>query len=263
MSILNGVAATQGANDEMSMLGQRVRGLRKQHRLSQERLASMAGTSPSQISLVESGKSKPSLKTAVAIARALDTSLDFLTGAAEDSRKVTQLHWELGRQSGLLIDLQAEIQKRTGNPWTDFVKQPWTDFVGIAQIDAAAGAGTVADAREERVIGRIKFPSLWLRREGLHPRRCRIMEVIGESMEPTLPDRCVILVDRSRQKLEDGKVFLIHTRDEWLVRRALGHKTEGWLLSSDNRDKKTWPTMPWPEDGGIGGEVRWAWFSLP
>ena len=89
------------------------------------------------------------------------------------------------------------------------------------------------------------------------------MDVIGESMEPTLPDRCVILVDQSTDELEDGKVFLIHTRDELLVKRALRHKTEGWLLSSDNGDKKTWPTMPWPEDGGVGGEVRWAWFSLP
>ena len=261
LSILNGVAATQGANDEMSMLGQRVQALRKQHRLSQERLASMAGTSPSQISLVENGKSKPSLKTAVAIARALDTSLDFLTGAAEDPRKVKRLHWELGKQSALLVDLQAEIQKRTGDPWTDFVRDPWTDFVGIAQIDAAAGAGTVAD--DDLVIGRIKFPSLWLRREGLHPRACSIMEVIGESMEPTLPDRCMILVDHSTDELEDGKVFLLRTRDERLVKRALRHKTEGWLLTSDNGDKKTWPTMPWPEDGRLLGKVRWAWFSLP
>ena len=215
----------------------------------------MAGTSPSQISLVENGKSKPSLKTAVAIAQALDTSLDFLTGAAGDDRKVTRLLNELRRQSARLVDMQAEVQETTG--------EPWTDFVGIAQIDAAAGAGSVAHGHEERVVGRIKFPSVWLRREGLNPRACRIMDVIGESMEPTLPDRCVILVDQSTPGLEDGKVFVISTRDELLVKRALRQKTEGWLLSCDNGDKKTWPTMPWPEDGRLLGQVRWVWYSLP
>ena len=148
LSILNAVPATQGTNDEMSMLGQRVQALRKQHRLSQERLASMAGTSPSQISLVENGKSKPSLKTAVAIARALDTSLDFLTGAAEDRRKVTRLQWELGKQSALLVDLQAEIQKRTGEP-LDRLRQanPGQTSSESPKSTQPPVQGTVADTR--------------------------------------------------------------------------------------------------------------------
>ena len=217
----------------------------------------MAGTSPSQISLIENGKSKPSLKTAVAIARTLDTSLDFLTGAAEDQRRVTQLLFELRKQSALLVDMQAEVQEKTG--------APWTDFVGIDQVDAAAGTGTVAHDDDERVVGRVKFPSLWLRREGLYAPSCRIMHVVGEAMEPTLPDGCLILVNRGSRRLEDGKVFAVHSRDELIVRRALQQKqkTEGWLLSSDNGDKTTWPTVPWPEDGRLVGEVRWAWFSLP
>ena len=255
LSILNTAPAAQEVNDELSMIGQRVKALRTRHRLSQERLASMAGTSPSQISLVENGKSKPSLKTAVAIARALDTSLDFLTGAAEEQRRVAEILYELRKKSALLVDMRAEVQRKTG--------APWTDFVGIDQIDAAAGTGTVAQDDEERVVGRVKFPSLWLRREGLHARSCRIMQVVGESMEPTLPDGCLILVNRSSRDLEDGKVFVVDTRDELIVRRALKHSSEGWLLSSDNGDKTTWPTVPWAEGGRVVGEVRWAWFSLP
>lgn len=81
-------------------------------------------------------------------------------------------------------------------------------------------------------------------------------------MEPTLPDGCSILVNHESTDLEDGKVFVIRSGDELLVRRALRHKTGGWLLDSDNPDKRRWPTMAWPHEGSVG-EVRWVWHSLP
>ena len=246
-------ALTSQEADDMGMLGQRVKALRERHHLRQDGLARKVGTSPSQISLIESGKSQPSLKTAVAIARALNTSLDFLTGAAPDERRVARILYELRQKTALMVDMQAEVQQKMG--------EPWTDFVGIPQIDAAAGAGIID--REERVVGRFKFPALWLRREGLRAESCQIVQVVGESMEPTLPDGCLILVNRRNRDLEDGRVFLIRTGDELIVKRALEHETEGWLLTSDNPDKKAWPTVPWPEDGRPVGEVRWASYSLP
>ena len=30
-----------------------------------------------------------------------------------------------------------------------------------------------------------------------------------------------------------------------------------WLLKSDNRNKRRWPTRPWPGDAKIVGEVNW------
>lgn len=45
--------------------------------------------------------------------------------------------------------------------------------------------------------------------------------------------------------------------DELIVKRALRDKQAGWLLVSDNPDKRTWPTKPWPDDGEIVGEVKW------
>ena len=31
----------------------------------------------------------------------------------------------------------------------------------------------------------------------------------------------------------------------------------GWLLFSDNPDKAARPTVPWPEEATIVGEVKW------
>ena len=234
------------------MLGQRVKGLRNRHGLSQETLATMVGTSTSQISLIENNRSQPSLKTAIAIARAFDTSLDFLTGAVDDDRRSTRLLAEIRRHDRRVRELETGvIRDRHGGT---------SNFDGITEFDSVAGGSAIA--RDRVVTARIRFPIAWLRREGLDARRCHIMGVVGESMEPTLPDGCSILVNGENRDLEDGKVFVIRTGDELLVKRTLKHKT-GWLLSSDNPDKRTWPTMAWAGNEQAVGEVRWVWHSLP
>ena len=235
------------------MLGQRVKALRKDHGLQQETLAGMVGTSPSQISLIENNKSQPSLKTAAAIARALDTSLDFLTGTIDDKRRSTMLLKEIERQARRTFEVEAGIKER-GFGHT-------LGSRGIQVNDRTVGTGGIR--RTADVTAMIGFPRTWLNREGLEPHRCEIIGVAGESMEPTLPDECSILVDRARRNLEDGKVFVISTGDGLIAGRAVQQKSGNWLLESDNPDKKKWPTMAWPADARIVGEVRWVWHSLP
>ncbi len=82
-------------------------------------------------------------------------------------------------------------------------------------------------------------------------------------MEPTLPDGCSILVNRWSRRPEDGKVFVIRTEDELIVKRMVQDKEAGRLLSSDNPDKGAWPTQPWPDDAKVVGEARWVWYTLP
>ena len=52
----------------------------------------------------------------------------------------------------------------------------------------------------ERVTDRVKLRQPWMRMHGLQGDRCRIVKVTGESMEPTPPEGCSILVDMSRRK---------------------------------------------------------------
>ncbi|MCY4635005.1 MAG: LexA family transcriptional regulator [Acidobacteria bacterium] len=235
------------------MLGQRVKGLRKRYRLSQEKLGSMVGTSPSQISLIENNRSKPSLTTATAIARALDTSLDFVTGEVDDDRRSAKLLAEVRRHAMKVAELETGIMRDPG--WAT------TGFGAIPELDQVAGGSAVN--RDHVVKTKIRFPLVWLRNEGLNAHKCHIIGVVGESMKPTLPDGCSILVNRENRDLEDGKVYVIRSGDELLVRRALKHQADRWLLSSDNPDKRSWPTMAWPENARTVGEVRWVWHSLP
>lgn len=60
------------------MLGQRIRKFRKLRQLKQAQLAELVGTSPSNISHIERGKTKPSLQIVVDIANQLEVPMDKL-----------------------------------------------------------------------------------------------------------------------------------------------------------------------------------------
>ena len=126
--------------------------------------------------------------------------------------------------------------------------------VDVLEVAPAAGSGAVVEG--ERVTGRIKFRRTWLRRHGLVADNCRVLTVAGESMEPTLPDGCSMLVNRAQRRLRDGRIFVVRTADGLIVKRAVG-EGGGWVLTSDNPSGE-WPPVPWPTDAEVIGEVKWA-----
>ena len=71
------------------------------------------------------------------------------------------------------------------------------DYVAVYELAAASGGGAVVV--DERIIGRFKF-----RREWLAARDCRVIRVLGESMEPTLADGCSIIVNRAKPTMAHG-----------------------------------------------------------
>lgn len=232
---------------DVGINGTRVQTIRKQRGLSQKQLAALVGTSNSQISMIEHGRSRTSLRSTMALAEALGTSMDHLAGRVEDARPTREIAAELKMNIARVRDLE-EGRAEPLDPG-------WRDHVGIEEIDAAAGAG--GGGGDGPVRGRLKFPSPWLRKHGLRPHLCRIIRVAGESMEPTVPDGCSILVDTAATELRHGGIHLIRTAEELVVRRAVHDPEAGWLLVSDNPDKAAWPTRAWPDGAQIAGEVRW------
>ena len=77
-------------------------------------------------------------------------------------------------------------------------------------------------------------------------------------MEPTLPNGCSILLDRSRRQRRGGRIYVMQTSDGLIVKRAI-REGESWQLVSDHPE---WPPAPWPDDARIVGEVRWMALSF-
>ena len=114
------------------------------------------------------------------------------------------------------------------------------------------GGGAQIDG--ERVRGLAWWPRAWLGSLGLDATRCAIIHVRGDSMEPTLPDGCSVLFDRNRWARRARGIYVVHTSDGLVVKRAT-RRGRGWDLTSGN------PVFA-PEtrtaDTETIGEVVWA-----
>ena len=197
--------------------------------------------------MVERGVSRISTDKLAAAARMLGVSTDYLHGLTDDPRSTAEL----------LRALQAATSEHgLEDPGARAAGGDAGDYIGVSELASAAGDGAVVD--HERITGRIKFRRSWLVRHGLVARNCHVIQVSGESMEPTLVDGCSILVNHASRRRRLGHIFVVRTGDGIIVKRA-GRAASGiWLLVSDNPDKKVWPSRPWPPDAVVVGEVRWA-----
>ena len=123
----------------------------------------------------------------------------------------------------------------------------------VHRLATAAGSGALD--LDESIKTYAWFRSEWLSRKGLVADQCAIIGVMGESMEPALPNGCVILIDRNRTRRRSGQIFVVRTEDGLIVKRAGKDKKGNWLLVSDHPG---WKPAPWPEDAAVIGEVKWS-----
>lgn len=231
----------------MPKLGQRLRDARTLRSVTQEQLAGRLHSTREAISMVECGKSGWTRDKVVAAATMLEVSIDYLYGLTDDPTPAAELVRALAAATdGAGLD-DPRVRAATIDD---------SDWVGVSELASAAGDGAVVD--QERVTGRVKFRRDWLARHGLIARHCRVIQVAGESMEPTLVDGCAILVNQASRRRRLGRIFVIRTSDGLVVKRAGRDDVGAWQLVSDNPNKHVWPTRPWPADAVVIGEVRWT-----
>ena len=126
----------------------------------------MCKTSASQISMVENGDSRASLRTSIALADALGTSIEYLVERVDDPRPMQEIVTELKTKAARVRDLEAGHAER--------LDPECADYVGVNEIDATVGAGaTSTDGVFKR---RHRFPHPWVREHGLKADLCRIIQ---------------------------------------------------------------------------------------
>ena len=218
-----------------SMIGTRLSEARRRKGLAQVELAVAMGERYDQtvISAVENNRSALRFDGLVNAAKELEVSLDYLFGLTDDPTPA---------DSRPVI---AEID-------THSTADPDETIDQLDEVAAAAGSG--ATVYDETVTAKVPFRSSWLRRNRINPRHCNIISVRGDSMEPTLPDGCQVIVDRNRKELRNGRIYVMHT-EEGLVVKRVNQNAQGWWLMSDN---PTWAPLFLSEETDIIGEVRWV-----
>ena len=226
----------------VEIISARLQEARRLRGLSQFQLATAMGSYTRQmVSRIERGHAIPSAASLVAAATVLQSSIDYLMGLTDNPEPAATLAAKVSE----LDDASAVTTDEEDGHSVD-----------VMELDTAAGAGAVVDF--ERVKDRIRFRRSWLRKHGLVAHQCKVIGVKGESMEPTLADGCSILIDFNRRSRLVGHIYVVRTDDGLIVKRAGKDRAGNWQLVSDNSDKQKWPTLRWPADADVIGEVKWA-----
>ena len=223
----------------METLGQRIARLRHRRSLSQIALGALCGWENGQarIGNYERDQREPNITDLRSLAGALGVTLmELIEGDNYDSAKVQEDQHEY-------------------SPATH-------DYALIPQYSASGAAGNGYTNDHVEVKGGLVFKRAWLSRMALRERNLHVIYVQGHSMEPTICDADVVLIDQSQSEPRDGRVYAIRKPNgELIIKRLIQSITGGWIIRSDNDDKRAYPDQPISESDidqlQIIGRVVW------
>jgi phage repressor protein C with HTH and peptisase S24 domain len=147
------------------------------------------------------------------------TQGDF--GAKLGVSKTSQFNYEAGdrvpdadylqRALSLGVDVLYVL---TGNRLEDLDDE----FVVIPHFEVTASAGNGAVNSVEVSHGGLSFSKKWLTSKGLSPKSLRVIDVVGDSMQPRLSDGDKVLVDTTEKTPKSGRAYVLLQGDELLVK---------------------------------------------
>lgn len=152
------------------------------------------------------------------------------------------------QRGGVIVAGQALARSGTA------VRAALADWADIPRLPLGASAGPGTLPAEEIPSGRLRFNHRWLKGQGLEPAMLSVIEVEGDSMEPTLRDGDEILVDRTPRPLRAG-IHVIRLDDVLLVKRLEPGPGGAVRIISDNL---AYPRLERPlADLELVGRVVW------
>jgi phage repressor protein C with HTH and peptisase S24 domain len=133
------------------------------------------------------------------------------------------------------------------------------ELISVPVLDVQASAGPGAFADSEHARARMRFDPSWLRGLNLDARQLSVIQVVGDSMSPTLDDGDDILVDRgdAAMNLRDG-IYVLRLDGVLNVKRLVVDRARRHVsVKSDNAAYTSWPTLDLAQLDVIG-RVVWA-----
>lgn len=113
------------------------------------------------------------------------------------------------------------------------------DFVQIQMVKLRLSAGITGFQTEPELRdgGTLGMRRGWIERNQLHAQHLIAIFVKGESMEPSLYEDDIVVVNTLDTKLVDGAVYAFNYEGEAVVKR-LARDAGQWWLTSDNPDQR-------------------------
>lgn len=134
-------------------------------------------------------------------------------------------------------------------------------FEAVARYDATGAAGDGQVNLDGPPIDHLAFSKRWLEQNGLSAGDSVLINVKGDSMEPSIYDGDLVMIDRRKTRVRTGRIYVFREGDTLRMKRLELIPGAAIVLRSDN------PKHP-PEhrighemnaiSEGIVGEVVWS-----
>ncbi len=201
--------------------------------------ARVAGVSRQTLDQWRLGKSKVALAGAARLAKAAEISLDWLVEGRDTAAD----------QAGT----DAPVMKANPDELAD-------GFVIVPQLklEASAGGGRLALTGDLFKGDVVAFREDWLHSIGIKANRAELLTASGDSMEPTIRDGDLLLVDRAIDRVVSNGIYVLVFNGAVLVKRIIVRLDGSLILKSDN---ELYGEEAVPKDATseliIEGRVRW------
>ena len=226
----------------------------------QSALADILGKSESQLSQIM-GKN-PSRKIGNKVARQIEE-------AGDKEKNWLDVEHVPESNNVYLYRRRASDKAMVSEPSADDygpVETTISDYALVPRFNIRAGMGPGEPVQSEQVTDSLAFRADWLQKLGIPEGHAACVRCIGDSMEPTLKDGDIALLDLTAIKTTDGVYALsrpAYDDHKEVIIKRLEWRTNGelWVLS-DNKSK--YPEADKYEPGfdlaqlNIIGRVIWA-----
>ena len=163
-----------------------------------------------------------------------DTTPDLNTLGIIAEVSSYSLAW-LASGEGAMKPGDATYPLSEGHKGADATGEPAEGFVHIPRYEVSASAGAGSIIHSEQIVDHLTFRSDWVRNAlGVPLSSLALINVKGDSMEPTLSNGDVILVDMSKDGFDDNAVYVLRLNGTLLVKRVKRNLDGSVLVSSDN-----------------------------
>jgi len=133
----------------------------------------------------------------------------------------------------------------------------------IPRLDVQASAGLGSLVVSEDTVDILAFNRNWLRERSINAAAARVLDVKGDSMEPTIRDGDILVVDTSISQVRDNAIYVIIYAGNVLAKRVHLKRDGSLTLISDNEryPREDVPIAEVP-DLHIAGRVMWFGRSI-
>lgn len=227
------------SSDKLAGLNKRIEELRLFRLLNKSQFATLLGISGAYVTDLESGKNqKISLPLAKLICYEFGVNLDWLlTGEGPKYREGYPLRTPSTEEKDLSSVQTPEHLTFATSAVSEEEKKKAKElgYTLVPRYDVLASAGGGADVHSEQVVDHLAFKTAWLKTDmGLAPNHLTLISAVGDSMEPTIREGDLLLIDHTQDQVTEDAIYVLR-HDGLLIAKRLQKALDGTIyIRSDN-----------------------------